>query len=245
MYNEIYSLIENDDLDKFQKIVSKNTLNDEAIFCYCVDYGATKILEWMFQNGVEVSCFDNFAICNAPNSAVLDLLAKYGADPCHNNNEPIINAVIFYRLGVVKSLVEHGADVAARNNMPLTKLCEIFKGGATDIADYLLKNGANPSVSSGYPLKKSITNGNFGLSKVLIKYGANVSDLGMEDLLYVVNNGSPETVQLLADSGIDFSLLNGYMPEYINKLLVQKLEFLSNKGVDFKNLYAIMLSKNS
>src|SRR5690349_13706743 len=101
----------------------------------------------------------------------------------------------------------------------------------------------NPSVNSRYPLKKSIMNGNFALTKVLINYGANVNYLAMEDLLYVVNDALSEIIQLLANNCIDFSLLNKCMPEYVDELLVQKIKLLSSKNVNFKNLYAMMLSR--
>ncbi len=137
----------------------------------------------------------------------------------NEQDSALFKAVRSRRLAEVKRLVEAGANVNARKadgNVPLHHTYNV------DIAEYLVKKGADVNVVGAYratPLHCAAFKGIYDVVSLLIEKGANVNSRGpggSTPLLFAAEMSSArvknakylEVVKLLVENGADVNLAN-------------------------------------
>jgi ankyrin repeat protein len=169
-------------------------------------------LRGLVSNGVNVNVgnlIGETALLNAVRHGNLEtiiFLLDHGADIELNN--PLIWAVQANRIDVVKLLITRGARVNAANTSGRRALDEAISLKRPDIAELLLKNGANPNLTDnlfGEPVLTSVV-GFLDMSgaKLLVRYKADVNARGERDmtpLMKAAAIGSAEMAEFLLASG--------------------------------------------
>lgn len=128
--------------------------------------------------------------------------------------EEIVKAAEDGKTEVVAQLIERGMDVNTSDRAGNTLLMIAVRNGNEGLAEYLLKNRANPSMRNKYgdsALLMATMAGNLRLVKDLVVAGASVSGKGWQPLHYAaVSNRSEVTDYLLkAGAPIDAKAPNG------------------------------------
>jgi hypothetical protein len=116
----------------------------------------------------------------------------------------------------VAKLIEQGADVNAIGTKETTPLMWVLAAGRLDVAELLLKKGADPNYrpSSGKSIMALAAGGDSvkGL-KLLLDYGGDPNARGTHDrpaIMYAVEYQRFENLRLLVDRGAD---VNGHTPD--------------------------------
>ena len=157
-------------LKKFLKKRRKNSLNTALVNAVKVDdsflieiaseYGDTKIVELLIDNGADVTVNNNYPIRIASKKGytkIVKLLIDAGADVTADNNYPIRVASEYGHTDVVKLLIDAGADVTINGNYPIRiafakRYTEIVKllliDADIDVTDELIKSLYNKSTYS-------------------------------------------------------------------------------------------------
>jgi ankyrin repeat protein len=163
-----------------------------------------------------------------------------GADIHVNNEFLLFTACERGLVDVVIFLLQNGANASAVFDHVVECLDDDDHNGLK-IIELLIENGGDPSQNESLSLVLAIHYGNYGIAKILLKHGADPSHLKMGDLLGVCHN--LEMVDILSDSGADFTLLNDYFSYYKPKPIISKL---MNLGVNAECLAHIFcpLGKN-
>ena len=218
------------------------------------NFDTEPILIFFISHNVDVSIHDNLAIkivseFNCP--SLLRLLIKYGANIFVDNNYPICVASLYHAYENVQFLVSVGADIAACNGYPF---CTFFARqqqfhGRIGIAqeckdkmiDYFLNNNIDPNISSGYAIRACVIEGDLHLFDKIVTYGANVSYICIEELVYVIRYHNSDFINKLVNYGVDFSKINAYD---IKKDIMSKINLLLSTGVDTNCLIALIMDKN-
>jgi uncharacterized protein len=142
--------------------------------------GRSDIRDALFARGVTLEIHEAAAVGDL--ERVKQLVEKNAA--LANSHSPdgfpvVALAAAFGHLPVVRYLFEHGADVnaAATNGLGYNSLTGAVAGGHTEIAAWLLANGADPNYryGGGYsPLLTAAANGHLEIVKALLRHGADL-----------------------------------------------------------------------
>ncbi|MBI4708342.1 MAG: ankyrin repeat domain-containing protein [Candidatus Omnitrophica bacterium] len=162
-----------------------------------------------------------------------------------HNNEALLQSITNNDIDSIRALISDGADVNVKgtiNNRMVTPLVLAAANGYTEIAKFLLDNGADVNArafSGGSALTLASLQGHNGTVKVLIDKGANVNakdDNGLTALSEASRNGHSEIVKFLLLSNAD---VNTKTNEEITALMIavtngytEIVETLLNNGAD-------------
>lgn len=200
------------------------------------------ILQYLVENGVDITCENNFAInvasgnTNNGSLQTLELLIKLGADVRANNDYPICNACNT-NLEMVKILFENGADVHVRNELPFRIATDNLN---LDIMQFLVQNGVDVNANKGHALRIAVESGDHSAVGLLLKAGADVNYLDQSHLTSAIQTGSYKIVELLIEHGAKFDVLNNtFTKDYKTKKMVK---LLVEQGVNIDTIACIMIS---
>lgn len=217
-----------------------------------VTYNSDKILEYLIQSGLDISCCDNYLIkCAAHNGNcyskdILQILIQNGADICTDNNYPIKVAVKHSMYHNVQTLIESGVDPTFNNN-------EIFDYVFTSINScytyctlkMLIENGVDPSINCSKLLNNVVSSGISGMLEILIKYGVDLNLVEPDSIITCLkHNNSDLVIKILIDNGFDFNFLNEYSLNTVgNSPRFNIYLMLTNNGVNSLSLMQILLNQ--
>ncbi|XP_045468094.1 ankyrin repeat domain-containing protein 17-like isoform X2 [Harmonia axyridis] len=136
------------------------------------------------------------------------LLIERGANIEEVNDEgytPLMEAAREGHEEMVHLLLGQGANINAQTDETQeTALTLACCGGFTDVADILLKGGANIELGASTPLMEAAQEGHLDLVKFLLLHGANVeaqTQTGDTALTYACENGHTDVADLLLQYG--------------------------------------------
>ncbi len=178
--------------------------------------------------------------------AVLALLFFCGsaiAQSVENPHQLTLGAVRAGNLSRLKELVEkHEANLNSRNRLGESLLMMSIKSGKTDIANWLIDQGANvqtPSTAKVTPLMAASFNGDLAMVNRLLEKHADVhaiDQLKKTALVYAAGNGHTDVVERLLKTGID---VNARYPNDLTLLMwaagqghAKTVSFLLQVGAD-------------
>jgi ankyrin repeat protein len=147
---------------------------------------------------------------------MIEVLIKAGADvnkPNLSGDTPLILAAEQEGYGpIVQLLIDAGADLNKTDNMGNAPLMAATSAGRQDIAQRLLKAGANVNEEGKYggALHQAVENNHEKLVKLLLEAGADVNKVGngQTPLHIAALKGNSEILKLLLDAGADVSKVN-------------------------------------
>lgn len=159
-------------------------------------------------------------------------LIAHGVD-CEIENELGLTVLHWASLNGHKSVVEMiiikgvNPDKVSRKGYKQTPLILAAQGGHIDIAEYLIKKGADMNTKDMFgrtPLSHSLEAGQLSMAKFLLNYGVNVNtkdDVSQTPLHIAVVKGNFEVVKLLVEKGADVNAKNelGMTPQDLAKQL--------------------------
>ena len=193
---------------------------------------------------------------------LLKLLLENGADPNIKNSHQEIPLLVTYDEEAVKLLVEHGAEVNVQDGEGNTPLLINAKIGKIETVNFLLKNGADPSLRNNLDRTPLHFANNVEIAKLLVEYGADVDvrdakgntplqfASNLEIAKFLVEHGANvnaqnirigfdlERAKFLIEHGADIkALIKGKdIPMYLYEALARDntelVEFLIDRGVD-------------
>ena len=175
-------------------------LSHEGLLAHAADDGNAKIMELLFQNGIQAKCKRAFQHALdlghldvvevlVKNGAVIDDYDKYESYP------PLYLAALFHEdheFKMVRFLVEHGADVdiLGGEDFDETVLHVASRTGNFELAKYMIQNDADidcQTIETNYyngdpplgstPLHLAIYNGYTDIAEMLINFGASLDIL--------------------------------------------------------------------
>lgn len=256
-------------LEKGVKINVADHRNGSA-FCVAVERGDFKMMDLLIKHGADVNFMDEYWVpleCAAERQdieVVRHLLSK-GADVKVTGAKALMKAASRGKKAVVALLLAKGVDVnsSARSSArgsgfydtPTTALAEAAYSNHLDIAELLLRKGADPELQFHYgtPLFKATSGGHVNMVKLLLQYGAdpkhNDSYWGTA-LQNAVANTKYEIMKLLIDSGADINSSTGYYASVLclaagsdDCALVKFLLKKGAKGISDAFQYAVQRGK--
>ncbi len=172
--------------------------------------GFTEIVQILIENGAIVNARTDEG-GTALNEAtyggyreIVRILLNNGA----RNSDAILNAVLSGDLEIVKMLVESGTDIDGYTKYTGTSLTLAFDKNHLEIAEYLLKNGADTTIEDdGFTVYNEVAyDNNLEGMKLLIAYGEDVNTKTYNNttaLMSAVYAGNIEMVELLINAGAD------------------------------------------
>ncbi|XP_060527199.1 ankyrin repeat domain-containing protein 17-like isoform X2 [Cylas formicarius] len=138
------------------------------------------------------------------------LLIERGANIEEVNDEgytPLMEAAREGHEEMVHLLLGQGANINAQTDETQeTALTLACCGGFTEVADILLKGGANIELGASTPLMEAAQEGHLDLVRFLLEYGANVNAVTQTNdtaLTYACENGHTDVADLLLQYGAD------------------------------------------
>ena len=138
------------------------------------------------------------------------LLLERGANIEEVNDEgytPLMEAAREGHEEMVALLLSQGADINAQTEETQeTALTLACCGGFLDVADFLIKAGADIEAGANTPLMEAAQEGHLDLVRHLINCGANVNattSSGDTALMYACENGHTDVAELLLQAGAD------------------------------------------
>lgn len=136
------------------------------------------------------------------------LLLERGANIEEVNDEgytPLMEASREGHEEMVALLLSQGADINAQTEETQeTALTLACCGGFLEVADFLIKAGADIEAGANTPLAEASQEGHIDLVRHLIEAGANIhatSATGDTPLMYAAENGHTDVVQVLLEAG--------------------------------------------
>jgi ankyrin repeat protein len=120
-----------------------------------------------------------------------------------------IASLLWERVEIIRSLVEHGADAVAQDNNGLTPLHLASSWGNTDLACLLVKRGADVTAQSKHgltPLHLALQHGYVEVARFLIELGADATarhNNGLTPLHLASFLGDMELVHFILRHGAD------------------------------------------
>lgn len=183
---------------------------------YAAFYGHSMIIDYLVNCGADVNEKNPSGITplsksvEVGNMLSVKNLLSHQADPNIADDKgitPLIKAAKVGRLDLVMCLVTDGnAMIDYKNEELNTALNEAAFKGHTDIAKYLLENGATvdlPNALGKTPLHRAVTASKGPVVKLLIEFGANVNapDMyGYTPLHYAAFHGALECAKILVEN---------------------------------------------
>ncbi|XP_076074995.1 ankyrin repeat and KH domain-containing protein 1-like isoform X3 [Mytilus galloprovincialis] len=138
------------------------------------------------------------------------LLIERGANLEEVNDEgytPLMEAAREGHEEMVALLLAHGADINAQTEETQeTALTLACCGGFLDVADFLIKAGADYELGCSTPLMEAAQEGHLELVKYLLKAGSNVhaqTGTGDTALTYACENGHTDVAEVLLQHGAE------------------------------------------
>ncbi|XP_069125262.1 ankyrin repeat and KH domain-containing protein 1-like isoform X1 [Argopecten irradians] len=138
------------------------------------------------------------------------LLIERGANLEEVNDEgytPLMEAAREGHEEMVALLLAHGADINAQTEETQeTALTLACCGGFLEVADFLIKAGADIELGCSTPLMEAAQEGHLELVRYLLKAGANVraqTGTGDTALTYACENGHTDVAEVLLQHGAD------------------------------------------
>ncbi|CAG2162007.1 unnamed protein product, partial [Oppiella nova] len=138
------------------------------------------------------------------------LLLERGANIEEVNDEgytPLMEAAREGHEEMVALLLSQGADINAQTEETQeTALTLACCGGFLDVADFLIKAGADIEAGANTPLMEAAQEGHLDLVRHLINSGSNVNAMtssGDTGLMYACENGHTDVAELLLQAGAD------------------------------------------
>lgn len=171
---------------------------------FAAQHGRLDALDFLIQRGADVTAQDNYAIKNAAQRGHADVVARLlecGADPSAQDNLAFADAVTGGHNDVAVLLIEHDPELL--NNQ--RAFCLACRGGNTEMARYMLENGASADAYD-FPSKKNVISlmarwGKRDIVELLIEHGANVNADDSAAMTAAIMSGEDEIAQLLYDKG--------------------------------------------
>jgi len=160
------------------------------------------IIKYFLDKRIDISADNHFAIktaCLNNMPELLNFLIKRGADPCAENNYPIMHTSNYK---IIEILMEHGADIHASDDH-LFRRCVKF--GNYDLVEILMSLGVNINANNGESLKLAILFGNEKITELLLKNGANLNVIGYVDIINIIRMRKYNMIRLLLSYGFDLS----------------------------------------
>jgi len=205
--------------------------------------GDLRVCQKLLANGATIDALDSqnrtalwYAVKSGESSSTKYLLDN-GANPNvrggHLQNTILHAAVEENDLNMCQILVAMGANIDALDLQNGTPLMYAVKYNRSDVARYLLENGANPNTKGGI-LHQAANQGNVGLCQLLVSKGADIHTF----------NSNNETALMIALNKIFLSNM------YCQRDLAIVEYFLKNKAVykstikkDVKDKYVAIFKK--
>lgn len=240
-HNLLKYLVSQDIVDLFKKLVESYNIDlsmeDNIFLKISCSNGSINILKYLVFQGTKLDLCDNFAIKAASSLSNIDML-KFILDndisASINNNYPIQCAAQAGSLAAIKLLVQYDADIHSKNEYVLRNA--VYNENY-QIVEYAINMDANINVNNGFPIRTAINNMDTKCTKLLLQKGADINFITENDLIKVIRCGIEPHINLLADHGVNFNMLNNCVCEqkannYINTLI--------SKGIDVTKLATIM-----
>ena len=140
---------------------------------------------------------------------------KPAAPAVKNRQNPIFEKIEQGNLDAVKEFLKRGSNINTINSTAETLLCFAVANNQTEIAEYLLENGADPDFPSNYgtPIVHAAKNRNRALVELLLEHGADINSTmryhmlanGSSAILEAIWNNDFELVRYLLSRGADIN----------------------------------------
>ena len=177
-----------------------------------------EIAELLIRAGAKVSAANKYGVtplweaCNNRSGAIVELLAKAGADPnatlLGTGETALMRCVRTGNVDTVKSLLAHGADVNVKENQKgQTALMWALEGRHPEISRALIEHGADVYAKSkgGFtPLLFAARQGDLDSARLLLERGTNVNETtpdGLNPLLVATDSGHGALAIFLVEKG--------------------------------------------
>lgn len=165
----------NGDIEMMQFLIDNgfdvNFDNNQSLIMGCIE-GHFEVVKFLVENGADIHARNDESICYAcysGNPEIVKYLLNKGVNI--KKYDALTECCFEGHFEIVKILVNYGLNIHIDNEKPLNSaVC----GLNYDIVEYLLSNGAE---IKKYILENSIDIKNYYITKLLVKYGANLSEL--------------------------------------------------------------------
>ncbi|MFC1603384.1 ankyrin repeat domain-containing protein, partial [Planctomycetota bacterium] len=197
-------------IDKGADIHAKDKQERTALDC-ALQNGNKQIAQLLESEGAKPSdgrnmlhraaAGDNFREFKALLTQTLDISLRDAKD--RNGFTPLHNAILFWRTGNAKLLIDKGADVDVQDNNGYTPLHYTAWQGMRDMAELLIDRGTNLNIQDNWgwtPLHRAVIAKQADIAKILIEEGAdtNIKDKeGRTALWWAEDLGLEDTGELL------------------------------------------------
>ncbi len=164
---------------------------------YAVKNRYLEVVEYLHQNGEDITADDNYAVRLAARSGYLDIvkyLYENGVDITVGNNYAVVCAADNGHLEVVKYLHQNGEDITAGNNYAVVCAAD---NGHLEVVKYLHQNGADVTADDNYAVRCAAKNGHLEIVKYLHENGADITADDNYAVKWAARNGYLEVVKYL------------------------------------------------
>ena len=205
-----------------------------------VFYSSFKILEYLKDNGIDLSDENYFMIAIKSNSinskspdhlSIIKLLVEAGADPFVHSNLALCAAANFDSSIILEYLLSLGADPNARASAPLRIA---ISGRSYSSIFLLLDAGANIYVGDLLSQFICLTLQSSVFNKIL-SYNPDLSSLSRLALKCTIRDQNMETIRLMMGLGADFSKLNDEPVKEFD----DKFQFLCEAGLNVTSIMSV------
>jgi hypothetical protein len=218
---------------------------NDRFLCIAAYNHSHQIACYLLEHGLDVACQNNYPIRAAANRCyekdiqMLQLFIDYGADIHANHDISLCYVLYCENINAIKFLIDLGADVNAWENKPLLYAID---SGSEELVNLLIDVGADYNERKF--LMCAIENRDQTILKLLISWGADVCKLVQKDIVKIIKLGYKPIIQILADAGLDFGLVNDYKLTGSNQDLASTLLNLNLEPVAIINiLYDVIKSQ--
>lgn len=236
------------DISRF-KILHENLVNEinnheyiYHLFVFAVKNCYHEIVQYLLENNYNTTEYLDLILkiivddqrANESNIILLKTIIAYGVDVTKNNNYAIcaVSNLHSQNLTMFKLLQDNGADISARSNYPIRKAAEI---GELDLVWHLIRSGADFRTLNDYVLRKCCTNNNIDLVNFLLENGADIKNFIAEDIIFLINFCTVETLDLLFKYNLDLanrSLFKFQNTPNKNKIMEKYIFFVEKCGME-------------
>ena len=208
-FSKAVKLIEIGDIEAVKRLsdLQLYSSTNESLLHVASKYDRFDIAKYLLKVGVGKDSVDDnkeTVVFFAKTPKMLNLFVQNGLDINHKNKfgkTPIFRYVLKKQLQMVAESVKLGANT---NIFDLNKMSPLMYASTNDIREILLANSASSNLkySDGYSiLHKAVMNNDYDYSKLLVKYGTNISikDIKGHRPLYYVKH--PKIRELFLTNG--------------------------------------------
>lgn len=232
------------DVSFVEKLFCDGSIIFEQILLISAQHGHKNIVSFLFDKGVDIYKFDNFALrlaCENGHLDVVKFLIENGADITALEDKSFYLASFKKQSHILKYICQLQIYTQKKLNGFLQWACS---EGHKEAVIILTENGADIHAENNYALQEASLKGHVEIVKFLVEKGANIHANDNYSFRRACENGHEEVVEYLFEKGAEIHSISDWSFFYASlNGHVKILKFLFEKGA-YNNCAIDNASKN-